>query len=41
MCEVGRGREGTPSRLYTVSAEPHAGLDPTNLEIETKSQLLN
>ena len=30
-----RGRERIPSRLYTVSKEPDAGLDPTNPEIVT------
>ena len=28
-----RGREGIPSRFCTVSAEPDAGLKPTNQEI--------
>ena len=40
-----RGGGRTPSRLRTVSAEPDAGLDPTNREImtgaKTKSQTLN
>ena len=30
-----RGRERIPSRLHIVSAEPDAGLDPTNPEIVT------
>ena len=30
-----RRRERIPSRLYTVSAEPSMGLDPTNREIMT------
>ena len=36
-CKQGRGREGEkiPSRLQAVSAEPDAGLDPTNGEIMT------
>ena len=29
----GRGRERIPSRLQAVSAEPEAGLEPTNREI--------
>ena len=33
--EQGRGREGIPSRLCTVSTEPDMGLDPTNCEIMT------
>ena len=37
--EMGRSRERErdriPSRLCTVSAEPHAGLEPTNCEIMT------
>ena len=28
-------RQRIPSRLYTVSTEPNAGLDPTNYEIMT------
>ena len=32
--EAERGRDN-PSRLYTDSAEPDVGLDPTNLEIMT------
>ena len=30
-----RGRERIPSRLHIVSAEPDAGLKPTNCEIVT------
>ena len=30
-----RGRERIPSRLYTVSVEPDAGLELTNCEIMT------
>ena len=30
-----RGRERIPSRLSAVSAEPDAGLEPTNCEIMT------
>ena len=30
-----RKRERIPSRLYTVSVEPDAGLEPTNREIMT------
>ena len=30
-----RGREGIPSRLHVGSAEPDAGLDPTNREVMT------
>ena len=30
-----RERERVPSRVYTVSAEPDAGLEPTNGEIVT------
>ena len=40
-----RERERIPSRLHTVSTEPHAGLDLTKHEImtraEIKSQTLN
>ena len=39
------GRERISSRLLAVSAEPHAGLDPTHCEImtcaEIKSMSLN
>ena len=31
----GRGREGIPSRLHTVSTEPDVGLELTNPEIMT------
>ena len=38
--EPGRGRERgkdrIPSRLHTISAEPHTGLEPTNREIMTR-----
>ena len=30
-----RGKETTPSRLHSVSAEPNAGLELTNREIVT------
>ena len=30
-----RGRERIPSRLHTISAEPDAGLEPTNRDIMT------
>ena len=40
-----REREGIPSRLHTVHAEPNVGLEPTNCEIVTwakiKSWMLN
>ena len=39
------GRESVPSRLHSVKAEPHVGLEPTNREImtwaETKNRTLN
>ena len=36
-----RERERIPSRLHTGSTEPDMGLEPTNCEIMTKSQMLN
>ena len=34
-----RGRERIPSRLRTVSAEPNAGLRPTNPELMTRARV--
>lgn len=33
QCELGRGREGIPSRLGAVSVEPDVGLDLLNCGI--------
>ena len=45
MGEAEKEREKIPSRLFTVSTKPNAGLKPTNHEImtrdEIKSQKLN
>ena len=34
-----RERERNPSRLHTVSAGPHMGLDPTNREIRNWAEI--
>ena len=37
--ERGRERERIPSRLHTISPEPDAGLNLTNLEIRTGAEV--
>ena len=34
-----RERERIPSKFHTVSAEPNAGLEPTNREIMTSAEV--